>query len=185
MIKENNKNKYFTQNFLRLGGESSGFSLVEIIIYVAMLAILIAAITWSIASILHSYNRMKDERSVENSAMAAIDRMEKEIRNSKSVDLLNTATSTSNGYLTLNDFDSSGTPEIIKFYLLNNRIYVDQNGSELGPLTLENTLVSSLVFRYFSNASSTGIKIEMAIQASSTPVDNFYDSAVLRGSYVK
>ena len=160
-----------------------GFSLVEIIIYISLLAILTGAITWSIASILHSYNRMKDARAVENSAMASMDRMVKEIRNSKSVDLVHTATSTANGYLTLNDFDSNGNSETIKFYLLNNRIFVDQNGSQMGPLTLESITVSSLVFRYFTNASSTGVKIEMAIQASTTPVINFYDSAVLRGSY--
>ena len=165
--------------------ENSGFSLVEMIIYVALLAVLVGAVTWSIASILHSYNRMKDERSVENSAVASMDRMIKEIRNSKSIDLAHSATSTANGYLTLNDFDSSGNPTTIKFYLQNNRIYVDQGGVQLGPLTLENTTVPSLVFRYFTNASSTGVKVEMAIQASTTPVDYFYDSAILRGSYVQ
>lgn len=165
--------------------KSAGFSLIEIIIYVALLAVLIGAITWSIGSILHTYNRMKDTRAVLNSAMASMDRMTREIRNSKSVDLANTATSTPNGYLTLNDFDSSGSSTIIKFYLSDGRIYVDQAGTQLGPLTLENTYVSSLIFRYFTSASSTGVKIEMAIQSSSTPANNFYDSAVLRGSYVQ
>ena len=164
----------------------SGFSLVEIIIYVALLAVLIGAITWSIGSILHTYNRMKDERDIESSAIVSMDRMIKEIRNAKSVDLANSATSMPNGYLTLNGFDSVGSSTSIKFYLLNNRVYVDQAGVQLGPLTLENISVSSLVFRYFANASSTGVKIELGLQSSSsTPVNYFYDSAVLRNSYQK
>ncbi len=161
-----------------------GFSLIEVIIYVALLAVLIGAITWSIGSILHTYNRMKDERDMESSAISSMDRMVKEIRNAKSVDLLHSATSTSNGYLTLNGFDSVGSSTVIKFYLSNSRVYVDQAGIQLGPLTLENILVPSLVFRYFTNASSSGVKIELGLQSSSsTPVNYFYDSAILRNSY--
>ena len=160
-----------------------GFSLVEIIMYISLLAVFVGAITWSLSVILHSYNKMKNERAIENSAMVSMNRMVQEIKNSKSVDLANTATSTQNGYLTLNNFDLYQNPGNVKFYLLNNRIYEDKNGVTLGPLTSEDVNVSSLVFRYFTNASSTGIKIEMAIQAASLQVNNFYDSAVLRNSY--
>ena len=162
----------------------SGFSLVEIIIYVALLAVFVGVITWSIGSILHTYNRMKDERAVESSAISSMDRMVKEIRNSKSVDLAHTATSTENGYLTLNTYDSVGSSTVVKFYLSNNRVYVDQAGIQMGPLTLENISAPSLVFRYFTNATSTGVKIELGLQSSSsTPINYFYDSAVLRNSY--
>ncbi|MFA6463549.1 MAG: prepilin-type N-terminal cleavage/methylation domain-containing protein [Candidatus Paceibacterota bacterium] len=168
------KNKY----------SSRGFSLVEVIVYIALLSILIGAITWSLGSVLHSYNKMKDERALESSAIISMDRMIKEIRNSKSVDLAHSATSTSDGYLTLNGYDSNGSSTVIKFYRSNNRIYIDQGGVQLGPLTLENIEVPSLVFRYFTNASSTGVKIELGLQSSSSTLINyFYDSAILRNSY--
>ncbi|MEI6478662.1 MAG: type II secretion system protein [bacterium] len=164
-------------------GSLKGFSLIETIIYVSLLSILISAIAWSVTSIFHSYNKMDDTRQVENSAMLSMDRMVKEIRNSRSVDLSNTATSTPNGYLTLNDFDQEGDPETMKFYLLNDRVYADKNGVQLGPLTLDNVVVSSLVFRYFPNGNSAGIKIELGLKTPSGVVNNFYDSAVLRNSY--
>ena len=162
-------------NNSKLKIHDSGFSLIEIIIYISLLAIFIGAITWSFSVIFHSYNRMKNERAVENSAMVSMDRIVREIRNSKSVDLVNTATSTPNGYLTLNNFDSYQNPGTVRFYLLDNRIYEDKNGTTLGPLTSEDTDVSSLVFRYFTSASSTGIKIEMAIGIEMN--DEFFNKA--------
>lgn len=167
----------------RQAGKKGGYSLVETIVYIALFCVLMAAIIWSLASVVRAYQKMKAIRNVENSAVAAMDRMEREIRDADSVNSSQSTFGTSNGVLTLNGNTPTGTAETLKFYLTNGVVYVDQNGTQLGPLTFSNVKVSALTFNYFSNTNSSGVKISMTMQASSTPASNFYDSAVLRGSY--
>ncbi len=163
--------------------KKSGYSLVETIIYIALLCILISAIIWSTASIVKAYKKMRTIRDVENSAVAAMDRMEREIRDADSVNASQSTFGTSNGVLTLNGNTPTGTSETLKFYLTNGVLYVDQNGTQLGPLTLSDVTVSNLTFNYFSNSNSSGVQILMTLQTSGTPAKSFEDSAVLRGSY--
>lgn len=156
-----------------------GFSLIETIVYVTIFSILLASVSYSTMILLSSYQKTKVVRRIENSAIASMDRMEKDIRNSTSVDTANSTFNTSSGSLSL----ISGSTTT-KYYLLNNQIYISENGSVLGPITFSNVRVSSLIFNFISTSTSEAIKIEMTITGdSSTPIKNFYNTAVLRGSY--
>lgn len=167
---------------LKKNKSQTGYSLVEMLIYISMLIILLVAIIQGVIMLSSSYINIKAVRSIENSAFTAINRLENDIRSSTSIDTSTSTFGVNPGMLKLN----IGTSTTVRFYLSNQRLYVEENGSNTGPLTFANVRVTSLVFRNITTTNSSAIKIEMTLQSSSTAGilnKNFYMTTVLRGSY--
>lgn len=167
------------KNF-KLKNKNGAYSIIETIIYVAMLTVLIGAIAYATMTLFSVYKKTKIVRSIEVSAVDSMDRIIRDIRNATSVNTAISSFNSSNGILAL----VSGTTTS-RFYLSNQKIYVDENGTVLGALTSGSANVTSLIFRYIQATSSVAVKVEMTITSSSTPgfSKNFYNTAVLRGSY--
>ena len=160
----------------------NGYSLVETVAYIAMFTILLSSVTYGTMILVKSYKDTKIVRKIETSALASMDRMVREIRNATSVNVAGSSFGNSSGILTINN----GTSSTTRFYLSNERIYVDENGVVLGPITLSSVSVTSLVFRHIATTTSEAIKIEMTMEGNTSgtsTVSNFYNTAVLRGSY--
>ena len=162
--------------------KNNGYSLIETIVYTALLVMLVGAITFGTKILLDAYKRTKTIRQIEVAALDSMDRMTREIRNADSVDGANSAYNASPGVLQL---ISGGGATTTKFYISGQKLFIDENGSSIGTLTNTGIKVSSLVFRHIQATSSEAIKVELTLTSSSTPVisKNFYDSAVVRGSY--
>jgi hypothetical protein len=163
-----------------------GISLTEMIIYISLLTIILVVIINSLVSIVKSYRVIKSARDIETSAVLALDRMEREIRNAVNVDAGNSVFNTNLGSLGLNTVDDSGNAATVKFYLDNGALVISENGVYSGPLTVSGVNISTLIFRRITTPNSTGVKIEMTLQAANgaaTTTANFYDTALLRGSY--
>lgn len=166
---------------------NKGFSLVELITYTALLSILVVVITNVIVMLYNANAVVKATRNVENSAITATDKLIREIRAASSVDLVNSSLNNDNGILKLNISDSSGS-RTSRFYIQNHRIMVDDNGVQTGPLTISDTIVSSLRFYYLATTTSKAVKFEMTLVGPpSTPgiSEKYYGTTVLRGSYVQ
>ncbi len=166
--------------------DNMAFSLVETIIYVALLAIILTVIIDSILVMSNAYRSVTVTRNIEDTALISMDRMTREIRNASSIDETQTVYNNDHGAIFLNSIDASNTPTSIKFYLSGQRILIDENGTYLGPITSSNVLVDSLYFRPIVSSSSVGIKIEMVLESGTGQYlkkVNFYDTVVLRGSY--
>ncbi len=160
-------------------------SLAEIIVYVGLMALLLVVIT----NILFTLSRLQRTatyaRAVENDAYGAIDRMVREIRDADSVDATATTYDANPGRLTLLSTDSGGASHTTEFYLQGGVLKFKEDGVYVGVITSSTTDINNLVLRQI-NSTSTGIKIEMQITAGSgqyQKTENFYDSAILRGSY--
>lgn len=156
-----------------------GYSLIETIVYTALLTILIGAITFATIKLFDSYKKTKVVRQIEVSALNSMDRIMREIRGADSVGG-ESAFNTSSGVLSL----ISGATTT-RFYLADEKINIDENGINVGSLTNASVKVSSLIFRYISASSSEAVKVEMTFLSSSTPnvSKNFYNTAVMMGSY--
>lgn len=159
--------------------KTRGFSLIETVIYTAMLSILVVAIVICMIKLFDSYKRTKVVRQIETSALNSMDRIIREIRGAESVGG-DSAFNTTSGILSL----ISGATTI-RFYLSDQKIYVAENGVTIGALTNSSVKVSSLIFRYINATSSDAVKVEMTFLSSSTPnlSKNFYNTSVLMGSY--
>lgn len=180
--------KSFAKNVGSLN-RKKGFTLVESMIYLAILVFLLVGVINAVMTLTSMYRKVRVVKSVESSAIALMDRIIRETRNAESVYPAQTSWNISSGSLALNTTDSAGNASIVRFYVATGtmRSMLEENGVNLGPLTDSNVRVSSLLFRSYSTSTSAAVKIEMTLEsASTTPLyvlKNFYGTAVLRGSY--
>ena len=169
--------------------KNAGTSLAEAMVYIALLVIIFAGIVRGVFMLSTSYRNVKTYRSIESSAVSSMDRMVREIRNATDVNTAQTSYGISAGSLALNSINASGTASTVRFYVSTStsRLYLEENGVNVGPLTPSNVIVSNLTFRSFSTSTVSAVKIEMTVaSASSSSVffsRNFYGTALLRGSY--
>ncbi len=163
---------------------NKGYSLVELIMYSALLALLVAVISYVISALFTANQVVRATRRVENSEIAFGDKFMREVRAATSATVVSSYPYT-NDTLTLNVSNSSGT-HTTKFYRSGDRVMMDQNGVQVGPLTLSNARVTSLHFVVMSTTTAQAVKYEIVIIGpTSTPAvsEKFYGTSIMRGFY--
>lgn len=163
--------------------DKSGYSLVELVIYISLLSIMIVIVVNTIISFTRSYHNLGALRAVEHSANDAMERISRDIRSASTVDAANSTLGSSPGVLTL-IATAGGFSTTTKFYIQNNILKMDINGVYYGPLSLTSATVSNLVFRDLSSAVSYAVKIDMTIQATVgqvTKTKTYHSTVILRG----
>jgi|SRR3989338_516846 len=162
-----------------------GFSLVEAIIYIGLLVLILVAVINMMLLMSRSYNFLKASRHMQISAITALDRMVREIRNAQSIDIGQSAFGTDVGVLTLNTTTVAGVSQTIQFYL-DGAVRLKLDGVDIGPMTLPDVTVMGLTFRQITTGISQAVKIELSLLTGvlpSTRLSNFYGTAILRDSY--
>lgn len=160
-----------------------GFSLVEMLIYIAILVLMLSVIMNVIVSTVQSGRIIKALRNVENSAIISLERLVRETRQAESVNLATSVFGSSPGRLVLEGVDAGGGPRTVEFYLSSDRLLFKENGIDLGALTQADARVSNLVFKRFTGPNSEGIRTEITIESGTSTnfrSNNFYFSTVLR-----
>jgi type II secretory pathway pseudopilin PulG len=177
-MKKNKKTKYIN---------SRGMTLVEALVYISLFAILLVGVINAVMMLTTSYKNVRLTRSIENTAISSIDRMVREIKSARSIDFGNSSFSSSPGSLSLNTIDDEENESNIRFFIQNYRLYIQESGVNLGPLSPSGIAVSSLVFRNITSTSSSAIKIEMTLTGTSTNPEsitkNFQTTAILKNDY--
>lgn len=162
------------------------FSLVEAAVYVGLLALVLVTVANTTLLMSRAYRELRASRHIQSSAVTALDRMVRDIRNARSVTVGASTLGVTPGVLTLETTTATGSPQTFQFYISNGALRMKQDGGDIGPLTLPGVSVSSLIFRHFVTAVSQAVKIELTLSSgtgSSTRIANFYSTARLRGSY--
>lgn len=155
-----------------------GFTLIETIIYTAIIAVIFILVVNSLTVVIKAFNQGRVIIKINNSAELAMERMTREIRFAYDIDALSDL-GTNPGHLVLNTY--------VEFYLDSGKLMVKEGVLPAGQLTASDLTVTNLVFRQINAPSiSKAVKIEMAIQGSSgnyQKTENFYNTAILRASY--
>jgi prepilin-type N-terminal cleavage/methylation domain-containing protein len=163
----------------KLFRHNQGFSLIEMLIYLAILVVIFLLIVQTVLSYTRSYRQLFVLRALDRSAYNSFERMTRDIRSATSI----TSTSTA-GTLVIAETSSSGVSTTTKFYISNGKLLVDVNNVLIGPLTVKSTQVTSLTFQQLAGTTSA-IKIDMALTATSGPVSRsklFHTTVLLQGS---
>ena len=163
-----------------------GFSLIEMLIYIAVVSLMMILLVNTVLSIINAYSDLRLARNIETSATVSFDRMIREIRGAKSVDMINTTFGVNPGRLVLNTTDSSGANTTIDFYVDSNLLKVKEGGVYIGPLTSSTTIITNLTYTLLSTTTSKAVKIDMGLSStrkSTTKTGTFHDTVILRGSY--
>ena len=164
---------------------SRGFSLIELIIYASILALILIVMVHTMFGIGSSYVNLKVMRNAENSAAVAMERMTRDIRDAESINLGASTLNAHPGKLLLNVLVGE-TLQTVEFSLSSTTLRVKENGVDQGPLTATNTAVTNLVFRPLQSLESEAVKIEMSVEGREGNVIKtykLYSTIILRGSY--
>ena len=142
-----------------------GYTLLETVIYVSILAVIAVLALGSILSIYQAYGKIKVERMV------------REIRAATTTDIGVSVFGSSPGILKIGN---------VKFSLSASTLQVEEGQGSPAPLTASDVKINSLIFYRETASESEIIKIEMALEAGSGLFKknrNFFGSAVMRGIY--
>ena len=160
--------------------KTSGYTLLEILVYASLLALVIALMANSIASLTRVFITIKEERVVRASAEAALERIVREVRFAKTINMGASTLNAHPGVLVLTTIDPfTEVAQTITFSINNNRVAVQKNADPVEYLTSDDFAVTNLVFRHMTNSTiSEAIRTELTIDGK-----NFYTTTVLRRSY--
>ena len=164
----------------------NGFSIIEIMVYLAIFTALSVLVINSFIVILSSFNTTNMNRKLLESGTVSMERISREIRQAKNIDIVNSILDTSPGTLQLNSTDSGGNSMIIKLINENGSLNLYKNNTLQGNLLGANLSITNLIFRRIATTQSEAVKIEMTLRYSlghKTKSENFYDTVVLRGGY--
>lgn len=160
-----------------------GFSLIEMVVYVAILVFMLIIVIEVVFSITRANRTLKSARAIELSAVTALERINREVRNADTIDTAASTFGANPGTLSLDGRDALGAAYSVEFYLSAGKVRVRENGADAGPLTLASSSVTSLIFNRFSATTSEGVRIEMRVESGTTTSyrsETFYSTVLVR-----
>jgi len=163
-----------------------GFSLIEIVVYVALFSTLSAVAMASLFASIKSFNELRISRDINDSSVTIMERLTRDIKSATAIDYANSTFSATPGRLTLSTRNASGTALTVEYYVATSTLRIKENGVDVGSLMSAKTRVSGLVFRQINLGNTIGIKTELHLTSSRgsvSDVDHFYNTSILRGSY--
>lgn len=157
-----------------------GYSLVEMIIYLAIFTAISILVINSFITILSSFNTTHINRKLLESGIVSMERISRSIRGAES------ATVNSSTDIVLNNIDDATSSFNLRVVGENGQLNLYKNNSLEGNILTPGVSLSSLIFRQITTPESQAIKIEMTIEYTSghqTKSVNFYNTVILRKSY--
>ncbi len=161
--------------------KNTGFTLVEMLVYLALMTVITLAVVQSVVVVLKSNRNSFAEINIRNSGYSAMEGMLREIHLSESIDQV------SGGVLQMKQ--NTGT-KIVKFATSSSSVLNFYEGigtpTLVGPLTSKGVLVKSLIFTQINTGKSFAVRIQMKLETTinnQTKSEWFYGTAILRGSY--
>lgn len=182
------KNK-IKKNILGTAKKSAqGFSLIEMIVYVAFVSIFSGLLIESLLLSMRTFSDFQLTREVNSTATTAMERMVREIRTANDVDVINSVLGTNPGRLTLKTIDSAGVATTTEFYVdsASGRIKMKEGTIDAGFLSSQKVKTDILVFNVITNARTKAVSIRLQLSAVHLPqekIKTFYSTVTLRGSY--
>ncbi len=163
-----------------------GFSLVEMVVYVGVVALLASVLVATLIPLARAYGDLAVSRDVNASAYAALDRFVREARAADAVVVGSSVLGAHPGSVTFTKTDADGVASTVQFSLVGGTLHITDGGVDLGPLTHSSVTVENLVFRYAASGSGKMASVEVTLSGEhgrAVKVAPFSAGAVLRGSY--
>jgi len=165
-----------------------GISLLEAVIYVAILAMIFVVVINTVIAVSNSFGKARLTRNVTSHGSAALERMLREVRLADSVNDSLSILGSHPGVLVLNTVISASddTPTSRTFSLDAGTLTLQEEESTPVPMT-RGVAVSNLVFyKITASTTSEAVRIEMTVEDSAGTMSvskDFSATAVLRRSY--
>ena len=166
----------------------AGYTLIELVVYVGLLALVALVVTNSILILNRTLASFRLERRLTTSAETAVRRIVREVHLARDVYASSTLGS-SPGVLSLSSQESEedAAAKSVMIYVNAGSLFLRRATSSAAILTASGVTVDNLVFRSITNGTvSKGVKVELTLRSSlgnSSTTKNYYSTTVLRGAY--
>ena len=161
--------------------KNRGFTLTEMIVYLAIMTIITLALVQSLVVVMKSNRGSFADVNLRNSGYSAMEAMTREINASESIDLYATGTL---------QMKQSGATKIVKFATSSSGVLNFYSGAGtpvlIGPITSKGIIVKYLIFNKINTGKSLAVRIQMKLETTVNNVTRsewFYTTEILRGSY--
>jgi prepilin-type N-terminal cleavage/methylation domain-containing protein len=149
-------NNNFLKNWFAL--KTRGFTLLEMIVYIALVAIIGTAIGTFAFNIVRIGGVIKNDVQILDNARRAMDILTFEIRNSRSVYWPTSVFNSNPGQLSLEQTATSSSAEEIEytdFFKCGNSLCLRREGQSPVNLTGDKIKINNLMFNYLENSTSS------------------------------
>ena len=141
-----------------------GYTLVEALVYIAVLVIIIYVTIQGMIALADSYKGTKAGMVLAQSTSSVIDSFSSEIKRANSIDTAQSIIGSPGfGKLVLNSTDENGIAETVEFYVDGSTLKIKKNGLEIGPLTNASISVLRLYFYVISTPVSDAVKLDLTL----------------------
>ncbi len=164
----------------RRNNKIKAFSLVEMIVYLALMTMISLVIVQSIVTVIRSNKESFNNNLIENSAVSVLERIKREAGRATSIDLVNS--NLQSGVLQMIVALEDDSTSTVKFILQGGVVNIYESGVLSGPLSMSGAEVSALKFNDIKNAKSEALRTVLTIK-SGLKTETFYSTEILRGSY--
>lgn len=166
---------------MRYSSPSRGVTLIEVLVYAAVLVTLATALVASMISLRSVLERNARERALATAAGNVMERFTRDVRDADSVNVLLSTLQATSSVLVLESGATTTT-----YSLQNGALMLEVEGAVLGALTPDDVRVTKWSVVRYDGSSSDMVRAELELSvtgkyASST--ETFALSSVLRGSY--
>lgn len=165
---------------------TTGSTLLETVIYVALLAFILAFVFSSVLSMHRAATSARISRDINNSASSAMDRMIRTLRDGSSINTGQSVFNTDPGTIVFTSSQAAGGEGTISFYIDAGGNLIIEDGVDDPVKILSSTVVvESLIFRHLLTTNGDGVRIELVLRNTSGTSGNksYYGTAILRESY--
>ncbi len=156
-----------------------GYTLIELVFYVTLFAILSLAVINSLITMTKAFK----ETAIQIELAQGGDIMEKISREVRKASEINTISANS---LLLNTKDDEGADKTVEFLLSDSNVQFIENSIVTGNLNASGVIVTDLAFGQISTTEGSAVKINLTIRSNKDTLNrtiNFYNTVVLRGGY--
>ena len=160
---------------------STGFSLVEMLVYISVLVIVVGASIQILFLLDDRILMQQANQRLVRSSEATFEHILDSVRNADDIDATYSTFVVNPGVLVLTE--GATTTE---YERVNNQVQVSVNGVSQGSLTDENVVVNELRFFSYDNGTTKLVRAKLTLTAIAGEVSvtkTFNTSATLRGSY--
>ena len=166
-------------NSMRRRNYKSGYSMVDIVVYIGLLGVMIALIANSALSIYRLFGLARVERRLALEGGAALERMVRDIRAASATNVAESAFGINTGTLNIDN---------LKFFVSEDTLHRD-NAGIIQNLTSGARVTNFVLYRdsvFATGTQSELITIQLTLEAGNGVLrrtKNFFASAVMRGGY--
>lgn len=160
---------------------SKGYSVIELVIYVALFVVISVVVVQSLIFIMKTYANARSFRVIQQNGELVMERMTREIRQSNTIGVAGSVFGSSPGTLVVSGSDTSGVAYVDAFSVVNGAVQLSVNGA-VSNLTSSEVVVSNLTFWNVVNTNVRAVKVQLTLTTTTIPVvtKTFYTTVGLR-----